>query len=377
MVRREFYGLNFSLKIEKRLWSLTLESFYFACFLFLPKYIYLDFFYFVKLLKTMGKIRFFSLIFGFLILISSFAFAQEFETIWEATKSYPQSGYDKAGRQYVVDYYREPTLWLLEHYLDKGNLHSGAIAQLNFPEAAQKIQFLYSFLKDNHFFKFFSEVLRDKKYNVSFGNAEYQKVLSELAEQEPQNVLQKVIFSYVNPKYAEEGSGLYLVPLKDGIFQAGTWQAKGKLILKEKTRNFTFPPYRLFNEEKKFFQVYFQLEENPENQLVQLPYVKNNEVLLGCIDEFSSYGQLRMILWISHYFDLVKSWQSYTGSRFSDQRYDFTIHNSDKQRLNFVPYLDTLISMRFYLLPNYLPFTENNENECSNSWLDTFDVLDV
>ena len=139
-------------------------------------------------------------------------------------------------------------------------------------------------------------MLRDKKYNVSFGNAEYQKVLSELAEQEPQNVLQKVIFSYVNPKYAEEGSGLYLVPLKDGIFQAGTWQAKGKLILKEKTRKFTFPPYRLFNEEKKFFQVYFQLEESPENQLVQLPYVKNNEVLLGCIDEFSSYSQLRMIL---------------------------------------------------------------------------------
>ena len=60
---------------------MTLESFYFACFLFLPKYIYLDFFYFVKLLKTMGKIRFFSLIFGLLILISSFTFAQELETI--------------------------------------------------------------------------------------------------------------------------------------------------------------------------------------------------------------------------------------------------------------------------------------------------------
>ena len=73
----------------------------------------------------------------------------------------------------------------------------------------------------------------------------------------------------------------------------------------------------------------------------------------------------------------MKSWQSYTGSRLSDQRYDFTIHNSDKQRLNFVPYLDTLISMRFYLLPNYLPFTENNENECSNSCLDTFDILDA
>ena len=60
---------------------MTLRSFYFSCFLFLPKYIYLDFFYFVKLLKTMGKIRFFSLIFGFLILISSFTFAQELETI--------------------------------------------------------------------------------------------------------------------------------------------------------------------------------------------------------------------------------------------------------------------------------------------------------
>ena len=60
---------------------MTSRSFYFACFLFLPKYIYLDFFYFVKLLDTMGKIMFLSLIFGFLILISSFTFAQELETI--------------------------------------------------------------------------------------------------------------------------------------------------------------------------------------------------------------------------------------------------------------------------------------------------------
>lgn len=125
-----------------------------------------------------------------------------------------------------------------------------------------------------------------------------------------------MLFPYGNKQYSEDGQGVYICKMGDGIWQSGVREAEGRLVLDiQPITDFDFAEASC----KKYYEdgispqervkVYFEIKQTAQD-LQQLPYVRKDgysqRIFLGCVPHIDRSAQLRDIYSLSaltHYYN--------------------------------------------------------------------------